>query len=321
MGVRAHGFHSLNWLIYPAILLHQYLHSFGALAFTIPSTTRPIHKSYTSTYTTTMQNHYLSSSSTSLSASQLQNTSNNYKNHNKIFCYGDSLTAGTAPPSYEEYPYARDLELKLNSLPVSGDDQVQVEYGENYTSQNQKCIVRHSGLPGWTAAQLASPEGNLISILDRIKSSTGTYPSIVIILAGTNDLAYCTNESQCNEIFHSIQRIHGICHDRQIDTVALSIPPSAWQNQSNNDSAKYAKLINDEIQHWTIETKQKVVLNEVLGDRQPIADYVSFPITSYDPSSGFWSSDGLHFSPEGYKFIGESLALPIKEIIKSKSEC
>jgi lysophospholipase L1-like esterase len=232
----------------------------------------------------------------------------------KIFCFGDSLTAGTSPPSFQDYPYAPHLESKLNEL-----DQNQNQ------NQQKKYLVRHFGLPGWTSTQLSSHEGNLNSILERIKdaSSDGnTYPSLVIILAGTNDLSYCTNENQCHDIFQSIQNIHYICHEKNIDTVGLSIPPSAWQCQSNsNNAASYATLINEKIQTWATETQEAAakVAVEGGGENRPVVHFVPFPIHGYDHSSGYWSSDGLHFSPEGYTFIGKELAPQVKNILDLKS--
>ena len=260
----------------------------------------------------------------------------------KVFCFGDSLTAGTAPPSFQEYPYAKHLESKLNELVQVQLEQQQQEIGVDAVPNPY--MVRHYGLPGWTATQLSSPEGNLNSILERIKaqstksaentndttSNTRTdtnadtgYPSLVIILAGTNDLAYCTNETQCQSIFQSIQSIHHLCHDKNIDTIALTIPSSAWQcqgNESGNNAAMYAKLINDKLESWATERQERDLVDSNIdgggNTSSAVVHYVPFPIEAYDPSIGYWSSDGLHFSAEGYAFIGESLAPIVKNILE-----
>lgn len=231
--------------------------------------------------------------------------------NNKIFCFGDSLTAGTSPPSFQEHPYSSHLESKLNSITSVEEEQ-----------QKNKYLVRHFGLPGWTATQLSSPEGNLQSTLERINTSTNTYPRLVIILAGTNDLAYCTNSDECDDIFNSIKSIHDICHERNIDTVALSIPTSGYQSQSGNNASSFAKLINNKIESWATERRtvnaSTDANNQNIGPIQPLVHYIPFPITEYDAASGFWSPDGLHFSPEGYSFIGESLAPIVKHILDSE---
>eukprot|EP00551_Chaetoceros_affinis_P019235 CAMPEP_0203717224 /NCGR_PEP_ID=MMETSP0092-20131115/1784_1 /ASSEMBLY_ACC=CAM_ASM_001090 /TAXON_ID=426623 /ORGANISM="Chaetoceros affinis, Strain CCMP159" /LENGTH=278 /DNA_ID=CAMNT_0050596023 /DNA_START=99 /DNA_END=935 /DNA_ORIENTATION=- len=263
-----------------------------------------------------------SSSSSSTSSAQSENNDSNIINNNKIFCFGDSLTAGTSPPSFQNYPYAIHLESKLNSITLDEEQKQQQQQ-----QQQNKYMVRHFGLPGWTATQLSSTEGNLQSTLERIKTSTQTYPKLVIILAGTNDLAYCTNNKDCINIFNSIRSIHDICHERNIDTVALSIPTSAWQSSQNgSDAASFAKLINEKIERWAVERRSIVNAEKEEEEeeeeqqqqqqlKQPMVHFVPFPIVEYDPSSGFWAPDGLHFSPQGYLFIGDSLAPIVKNIL------
>mmetsp|Transcript_29757 Transcript_29757/g.70033 ORF Transcript_29757/g.70033 Transcript_29757/m.70033 type:complete len:171 (-) Transcript_29757:12-524(-) len=68
----------------------------------------------------------------------------------RVFCFGDSLTAGTSPPGYELHPYAEHLEGALNQL--RGDDTA--------------VQVRWKGYPGWTAPALIR-EGGLSDFLDR----------------------------------------------------------------------------------------------------------------------------------------------------------
>ena len=99
--------------------------------------------------------------------------------HIQILCYGDSLTAGTSPPEWLEYPYAPSLERKL----LLHFPSVQ---------------VRHQGIPGRTASQMVQrsdgPKGlaTLIQLQNQMQQqqSLPSSLSIVIILAGTNDLAY-----------------------------------------------------------------------------------------------------------------------------------
>lgn len=297
----------------------KHFHFFVYLTALIPQTSfnHRYHPSVVAAaFSTLPSDHAAMRRSTNVGSSVQSDDSNSKKSdiNNKIFCFGDSLTAGTAPPSFQEFPYAIHLESKLNSITSSEQEQEQ---------KKKKYLVRHFGRPGWTATQLSSLEGNLQSILERIKTSTNTFPKLVIILAGTNDLAYCTNNNECDNIFNSIKSIHDICHERNIDTMALryviemkllktisvlqtettsltpsiivlstsivnSIPTSAWQSQSGNNASSFAKLINGKIESWAAERNQ------------PKVHYVPFPIAEYDPNSGFWSPDGLHFSKEGY---------------------
>ena len=104
----------------------------------------------------------------------------------RVFCYGDSLTAGTSPPLDELYPYAPTLEKALGS----------------------SVLVRHRGLPGVSAdamLQHADDEQNGLRSLLR-KSS----PALVIILAGTNDLGYASGSAP---IVRSVCGLHELSHE------------------------------------------------------------------------------------------------------------
>lgn len=196
----------------------------------------------------------------------------------KIFCYGDSLTAGTSPPFYE-YPYAKYLEEKLRKVPGM-----------------EESLVRWKGYPGWTSTQLLK-DGGLPSMIDKVHASAGSL-DLVIILAGTNDLAY---ESDSQIILDSITDIHDVAHLKGCNTIALSVPPSAWQAQS--DSAKaLANDLNVKLESW--------------ANKSSMATFVPFPIQEFDRNSGDWATDGLHFSAEGYQKIGESLAPIVENVLK-----
>jgi len=198
----------------------------------------------------------------------------------KIFCYGDSLTAGTSPPLKEDFPYGKHLQETLRSVPGF-----------------ESSLVRWKGYPGWTSSALFSDSG-LAGLLNNIHASVGTL-DLVIILAGTNDLAY---NFDCEEIFESISSIHNIAHSKGCKTVALGIPPSGWQAQS--ESAKtVANNVNSKLKDAAAKIDSKMT-------------FVPFPI-DFDRNSGYWSSDTLHFSPEGYRQIGESLSPIISDILKS----
>mmetsp|Transcript_10573 Transcript_10573/g.12112 ORF Transcript_10573/g.12112 Transcript_10573/m.12112 type:complete len:236 (-) Transcript_10573:56-763(-) len=197
----------------------------------------------------------------------------------KVFCYGDSLTTGTSPPQNKEYPYAKHLQEKLRTMPGL-----------------ESSRVGWKGYPGWTSSQLLN-SSPLPSLLDDVHSKIGAL-DVVIILAGSNDLAYGTDSQ---EIFDTITGIHDIAHSKGCKTIALSIPPSGWQKQS--DSARsLANSVNSKLENWSKENELQTM-------------FVQFPITEFDASSGFWCSDGLHFSPDGYKKIGESLVPFVTNIV------
>eukprot|EP00547_Thalassionema_nitzschioides_P000453 CAMPEP_0194204968 /NCGR_PEP_ID=MMETSP0156-20130528/4349_1 /TAXON_ID=33649 /ORGANISM="Thalassionema nitzschioides, Strain L26-B" /LENGTH=207 /DNA_ID=CAMNT_0038931115 /DNA_START=165 /DNA_END=788 /DNA_ORIENTATION=- len=197
----------------------------------------------------------------------------------KIFCFGDSLTAGTSPPFFEEFSYAKHLEEKLRTEPGL-----------------ETSLVRWKGYPGWTSSTLLQ-DGGLPGIIDKIRESAGNL-DLVIILAGTNDLAYGTD---CQIILNSITGMHDIVHAKGGKTIALSIPPSGWQAKSNS-ARSLANSVNDKLESWAKENDKTT--------------FTPFPIQEFDRNSGFWSPDGLHFSPDGYQKIGESLTPIVANILK-----
>ncbi len=203
----------------------------------------------------------------------------------KVFCYGDSLTAGTSPPSFETHPYGPHLENALKTTSNSDDN----------------IIVRWRGRPGWTSSQMVSdlqgPEG-LVSTLHRVEETTNDKISLVVLLAGTNDLAF---ETSSETIAKSIVDLHTAAHQEGVHTLALSIPPSGWQKQST-EARNLAQEVNQSLKVYAENNVEKMT-------------FTNFPIQEFDPTSGFWAPDGLHFSPQGYAYIGNQLALPVKNIL------
>jgi len=209
----------------------------------------------------------------------------------RIFCYGDSLTAGTSPPSMGEFPYGTHLERALGII----DD------------GPSSAAVRWLGLPGWTATSLRdsldAPNG-LRTLLRRIHDSAGEPASLAVILAGTNDLAY---EVESGPIIEALSDLHKAAHGEGVRTMAVSIPSSGWQ--SVDDRARsMATEVNDALRRMCSKSGD--------GGLGGMATFAEFPILGYEPGSGLWAPDGLHFSPEGYSCIGLGLAEDVASALK-----
>ena len=207
----------------------------------------------------------------------------------KVFCYGDSLTAGTSPPLPELFPYGPHLESELRRLVPDASP-----------------IVRRSGYPGWCATTMADPStldgsSGLRTFLRTISAKTGSPASLSVILAGTNDLAY---ESDSRPIVDAILALHRASHGEGVPTAAVGIPPSMWQRQSS-DAANLAATVNKSLEGWCSSS-------EAGG----MATFVECPIDISSVGNKLWSSDGLHFSPAGFKALGEGLAPSIAKIIQ-----
>jgi len=213
----------------------------------------------------------------------------------RVFCFGDSLTAGTSPPRHDLYPYAKYLENALTSR--EGPAEITVGW---------------KGFPGWTSSLLLTDAGFADILNDakrkrtpeessQIQIDQGLAPfDLVIILAGTNDLAHSTS---ADPIFEDIKSIHNLALDKGCThTLALGIPPSGWQERSEQ-ARDMAASVNAQLESWAT------------ANEQPTTTYLPFPIQTFDRASDLWSPDGLHFSEKGYQLLGNSLAPIVDEIL------
>jgi lysophospholipase L1-like esterase len=207
----------------------------------------------------------------------------------RIFCFGDSLTAGTSFPDVREYPYATHLEAALAKSTVG-------------PLQNMNVAVRHLGYPGWTSSQLLEEANGDRGLRTMVRKIQDPSVSLVILLAGTNDLGY---GRPVEDIVESVVGLHRICYEEQVPhTLAIGIPPSAYQS-SNPEFAEYARQANEKIQAFC--------------ESEPKAIFFSFPF-DWAQNDDRWAPDGLHFSARGYQILGEFLAPVVEQILGSEEE-
>ena len=241
----------------------------------------------------------------------------------RIFCYGDSLTAGTSPPLDQLFPYGPYLEQELNNLYIQSSLSLS---SLSMLSEPESAVVRWRGLPGWTASAMVDymddPTVGLQSALDGIRNPS---LSLVIILAGTNDIGSITSsfmlgkttnnnilgrESKLMErVVDPIVRLHKTCLDcmgdsgrKDIRTLAIGIPGSAWQ-EMNSNAARVCSDVNDALKQYASSVSSEGRVK-----------YIDFPF-DYHRNDTKWCEDGLHLSPQGYKTLGMSLAPCVKVIL------
>jgi lysophospholipase L1-like esterase len=212
----------------------------------------------------------------------------------RIFCFGDSLTAGTAPPLDGLYPYGKMLESEL---------------GENF-------VVRWRGLPGWTAQTMVEYlDDGTVGLRAAVNGIDNPPLSLVIILAGTNDIGFLTSSmttggaTDINTAVKPILDLHRACldikkGDHKIRTLAVGIPGSAWQ-QMNTSASKLAAEMNSSIQEFAQSYPEGMV------------SYTDFPFPF--ERNDLWCSDGTHLSPNGYTRLGKELAPVVKHILERRN--
>jgi lysophospholipase L1-like esterase len=238
-------------------------------------------------FSQSLTQQYLSSSSTTMTmTTAAQESPSSRSRVHRIICYGDSLTAGTSPPGAEYYPYAPYLEQALKARGL------------------ENVVVRHRGLPGWTTPQMLTEldgerTGLRSAILGAIKQDPEAGVSLVILLAGTNDLAY---HYSADQIAANVRKLHQVSYDNGVArTLAIGIPPSGYQSQVK-EAAALAAEVNSALEQFVFQEDK--------------ASYMASPF-AFEQGGENWARDTLHFSQRGYQVLGESLAPIVDQILES----
>jgi lysophospholipase L1-like esterase len=225
------------------------------------------------------------SSTTAAQEPSSTSTPRNSRVH-RILCYGDSLTAGLSPPGAEHYPYAPYLEQALKDRGL------------------ENVVVRHRGLSGWTTNQMLQEldgerTGLRSAIIGAIKQDPVNALSLVILLAGTNDMAH---HSSADGIVANIHTLHQVSYENGVPrTLAIGIPPSGYQSHVSSAAALAAEINGKMEQFVSGEVK---------------ASYIASPFP-FEKGGENWAPDTLHFSQRGYQVMGESLAPVVEQILAS----
>lgn len=166
--------------------------------------------------------------------------------------------------------------------------------------QGRQVTVRHRGLPGWTAASMvANLDDSTTGLRSALRNVRDDPPaSVVVILAGTNDLGY--GESG-EKISHHIWKLHEAAWETGVPrTIAIGIPPSGYQSMV--EEARNKAL---DINHG---------LETACANNHPRAAFMPFPF-EFERGGENWDEDTLHFSPMGYQVLGESLVPVIERVL------
>jgi lysophospholipase L1-like esterase len=199
----------------------------------------------------------------------------------RILAYGDSLTAGTSGPNL--FPYAQYLQSALSQ------------------QRGDHVVVRHRGLPGWTTqGMLDALDDNQRGLRAAIRAVSDPSLSLVILLAGTNDLGH---GATAPEITANLLQLHAVCLDSGVPrTLAIGIPPSGYQAMQQS-VAETVATINENLRQHALQNASTTT-------------YMPFPFP-FEKQGENWYPDSLHFSEKGYQVLGESLAPVVEQILQS----
>ncbi|KIW00958.1 hypothetical protein, variant 1 [Verruconis gallopava] len=219
-----------------------------------------------------------------------------------ILAFGDSLTEGYTDFGVRFHSYGLALKPALQKL-CPGLKRVTVDV----EGQSGDCVLTSLRGEFQTRLQHAAPAGK-------------TKYDLVIILGGTNDLAYKLDRGLegAEEIFeHGLKVLYDyVLGSTDASLLVMTVPERAIDKQSS-PLAKRAREarehLNSLIKRWAAEQKERVFLMD-------LAPMVPFPASNNDdddgqPGKGYWSPDGLHMSVAGYDFVGEQLAGVIHKLL------
>ncbi|PFH55847.1 hypothetical protein XA68_17516 [Ophiocordyceps unilateralis] len=193
-----------------------------------------------------------------------------------ILCFGDSLTSGYhGMGQLPSQPYSRVL-----------------------------ATVLRAALPGYAVDVVADgAPGDCVTgsgFKSRLRRSCdGRRFDWIVLLAGTNDLAYA---NEAPDIFDALQSCWDMAIARGAKVLALTVPECQARSK------------------WVDETRRK--LNDmILAHKQ--ANFYAFDLFSKIPYHSleqaerdrFWD-DGLHLTPDGYDWMGGHVADELLRILK-----
>lgn len=211
-----------------------------------------------------------------------------------ILCFGDSLTAGYTNCGTEFHPYSNTLDKLLLEEKSENNFKV-VEFG---FSGEKVCPTMYNRLR--ETLTMKGIENSLTYL---------PFQNIIIILGGTNDLGY--NKSTENICKH-LKLMYDYCLDSyecQL-LVCITIPDINFSDQSKNMKEK-RNAVNEFIANYCLES-----------DRILFYDFCSSTMRmSHNEREKYYDKDGLHFSTDGYEYLGAELFKIIQPWAENHTPC
>jgi len=203
-----------------------------------------------------------------------------------VLCFGDSLTEGYLGPDDDFKPYSDQLRQRLRDL----------------ASDTSPCpVIINAGVTGETSGDLRMRLFQFFKLGSILADEQGklldSLPDIVLILGGTNDLAYYTAEHTINHLVN----IHEFVRSFGARTGVLTIPDVRFGDNLEREPFKEKQTeINKLLRDHAEQHCDKSFLVDVAA---------AFPQDPQDPSRAeIWGKDGMHFTAKGYEALADLLA-------------
>lgn len=206
----------------------------------------------------------------------------------------------------QDWPYLKKYQSENAALEsISTDHQRIVFMGDSITEfwktvYPEFFIKKHyvnRGISGQTSPQM----------LIRFRADViELKPSVVVILAGANDIAGNTGTSTLEMIMHNIISMTEIAEKNQIKVILCSVLPAnlfPWRQENENPADKIF-LLNEMIQKYAYENKIMYL------------DYYSAMVNDQKGMIKTYSDDGVHPNKTGYQIMSPLVESAIELILK-----
>ena len=208
-----------------------------------------------------------------------------------IIAFGDSLTRGFYSEVHNDAPH-HPYTIKLQELI------------DSYIREKRSMLnieVKNYGVNGEKVTKTMKKRMKRLLEEQRV--------DLAVILAGTNDLVAVANNaanySGPDRILNDLHALHLICHYNGVATAALTIPETLSDvHEVNGTLARARRFVNRELSQFARVNANR--MNLTLID-------ISRKIPRRN-NSHLWD-DGLHFTPQGYEYIGELVFDGIKNTV------
>ncbi|MFC1584679.1 GDSL-type esterase/lipase family protein [Fibrobacterota bacterium] len=222
-----------------------------------------------------------------------------------IGCLGDSLTDGH--PAYSCYHDAGKEAQSCYQYWLG--KMAKNEFGDVFKDGGMELFFLNKGICGEVTSQINSrlyPE-----IIDLCRDKFNRNPDAVIIIAGTNDLGWGIDPVS---VVANLKEMHLCCAGEGISSLGATVPPTRFETEPDYHSRKLQ--INVDLTRFFKENKIACAdLYTKMGD--------AFAGGNLKPALD--AGDGLHFSVQGYKRMGEiiyedGIKVLLKSILAGRNE-